>query len=160
MKDLASCIEFVEHHSFVLSAPGFRMLELYAPLYEAPGVQIVKMPLSLVKTITYHRFFKKNLDFWTCVSKLAEKYITREIKLMLRAKLAGHHRDGVVDNSLWKKRITPPPDFDPDYFRGKVESTRDPPLVFIPIPKLESSNGCARSDLPIRSPIFSERIPM
>ncbi len=35
-----------------------------------------------------------------------------------------------------------------------VETNSDPPEIFIPIPKIESSNGCARSDLPIRSLIF------
>jgi len=29
----------------------------------------------------------------------------------------------------------------------KFESNRDPPLVFIPVPKLVESHGCARSDL-------------
>lgn len=29
----------------------------------------------------------------------------------------------------------------------RIETTRDPPPIFIPLPKIESSNGCARSDL-------------
>jgi len=31
--------------------------------------------------------------------------------------------------------------------RTAIEASRDPPQVFIPIPKLVESNGCARSDL-------------
>jgi hypothetical protein len=35
-----------------------------------------------------------------------------------------------------------------------VETNSDPPKIFIPIPKIESTNGCARSDLLIRLLIF------
>ncbi|MEG4287300.1 hypothetical protein QUB68_29765 [Microcoleus sp. A006_D1] len=37
--------------------------------------------------------------------------------------------------------------------KRRVETNSDPPKIFIPIPKIES-NGCARSDLLIRSLIF------
>jgi hypothetical protein len=36
----------------------------------------------------------------------------------------------------------------------RVETNSDPPKIFIPIPKIESTNGCARSDLLIRLLIF------
>ncbi|WP_333043008.1 MULTISPECIES: hypothetical protein [unclassified Microcoleus] len=148
MKDLAFCIEFVEHHSFVLSAPGFRMLELYAPLYETPGTQITTMPLSLVKTITYHRFSKKTFDFWHCVVRLMAQYIGKEIKAMLRVLFATHFFALLV-YIVWVLDTFKSADTEP----CNIESNRDPPKIFIPIPKIES-HGCARSDLTIRSLIF------
>ena len=33
-----------------------------------------------------------------------------------------------------------------DRDRTAIEASRDPPLIFIPLPKIESTNGCARSD--------------
>ena len=143
MKDLAFCIEFVEYHSFVLSTPGFRTVELCAPLYEM-GTQVMSMPPSLLKTITYHNLSKKTLDFWHCVVKLMTQYIDKEIKAMLRVLLATHFFALLV-YIFWTIDTFKSADTEP----CNIESNRDPPKIqiFVPIPKLVESNGCARSDL-------------
>ncbi len=146
--DLLSCIKSVEDEFSLISEMGLPCI------FE--GQQI-------------RRDWKKHRTFWHIVItklkraiKRAIKYeatlVTYEAKLVvqvksLQPKFARHHLRGLAGCSLWAKTITALPDFDPDYFKGKVEGSRDPPLVFIPLPKIES-NGCARSDLPIRSLIF------
>ncbi|MEG4521156.1 MULTISPECIES: hypothetical protein [unclassified Microcoleus] len=154
MKDLAFCIEFVEYNALFLSTPGLRMLELYAPLYETPATQIMTMPLSLVKTITYHNFSKNTLDFWHCVVRLMAQYIGKEIKVLLLS-IGLHFFRALVEFLSWVVEINTAVDVE----CSAIEASRDPPSIFVPLPKIEC-NSCARSDLPIRSLIFSERIPM
>jgi hypothetical protein len=151
MKDLTFCIEFVEYNAFVLSAPGFRMLELYASLSPTSWAYITPIPPSLLKTVIYSTRFsnKKNLDFWSCVIQLVAKYIRKEIEAMLRVWLAIHFFELLVEPFLWIIDTLTAADIE----SSAIETSRDPPKIFIPIPKIES-NGCARSDSLICSLIF------
>lgn len=151
MKDLAFCIEFVEYHSFSLSTPGLRMLELYAPLLYAPGIQITPISFSLVKTITYHNLSRSTLDFWHIVVRLMGQYIGKEIQVLL-VSLGPHFFSALVELFSWATNVNTPVNTK----CSAIESTRDPPTVFIPIPRIESTNGCARSDLSARLFLASE----
>ncbi len=149
MEDLNFYTEFVEESVLALTKPGLTKFECYSALMWAQQPQIMPMPLTLLKTITLHSFSKKDLDFWTCVVKLMAKYIDREIKAMLRACLKTHFFELLVDIFLWVIDTLTTPDTD----LCKIEASRDPPKIFIPIPKIES-NGCARSDSLICSLVF------
>ena len=150
MKDLNFYIEFVERHMILFATPGLPIIELYAPLYETLGAQQIRdIPFSVLKTITFHKLSRKSLGFWACVVALIAKYIGREIKAMHPVLLATHFFSVLVDIFCWVIDTLKSGDTEP----CKIESNRDPPKIFIPIPKIES-NGCARSDLPIRSLIF------
>lgn len=138
--DLLSCIKSVEDEFSLISEMGLPCI------FEGQAIR---------------GQWKKHRTFWHIVItklKLAIKYeatlVTYEAKLVaqvktLRPKFARHNFNGLADNSFGARTITALPDFDPDYFKGKLEGSRDPPLVFIPLPKIEL-NGCARSDLPAR----------
>lgn len=147
MKDLAFYIKFVEYNAFVLSAPGFRMLELYASLFPTPWAYITPIPPSLLRTVIYPTRFanKKYLDFWNFVIQVVAKYISKEIEAMLRVWLAIHFFDLLVESFLWIIDALTAADIE----CSTIETSRDPPKIFIPIPKIES-NGCARSDLSAR----------
>ncbi|MEG4446988.1 hypothetical protein QUB49_35445 [Microcoleus sp. AT9_B4] len=150
-KDLTFCIEFVEYNACLLSTPGVGVLELYCSFFPTPVAQILPLPLSLVKTVTYPTGFsnKKNLDFWSCVIQVVAKYIGKEIEAMLRVWLAIHFFDLLVEPFLWIIDALTAADIE----CSTIETSRDPPKIFIPIPKIES-NGCARSDSLICSLIF------
>jgi len=94
--------------------------------------------------------WKLSINFWWTVIREVEKSIKQSIKQILQAWLGAHFFELLVDIFVWVTEVLA--DIETDLF--KIESSRDPPSVFIPIPKIESSNGCARSDLPIRSLIF------
>jgi hypothetical protein len=95
--------------------------------------------------------WKKYMSFWRYVVGEAGQSIKKAIKEMLSAWLRTHFFELLVDAFLWV--IATLTTFETELC--KIETSRDPPpKIFIPIPKIESTNGCARSDLPIRSLIF------
>ncbi|MEG4409237.1 hypothetical protein [Microcoleus sp. MON2_D5] len=147
MVDLNFCIEFVERNVWALTAPGQTIFEYYTALFWAQEPPIMAMPLipmpsALLKTLVLHGFSKKDFDFWTCVVRLMTQYIGKEITVMLRALLKTHFLELLVDAFLWViDELT-----STDTELCKIETGRDPPKIFIPIPKIES-NGCTRSDL-------------
>ena len=87
--------------------------------------------------------WKLYMNFWHTVIWKAGKSIKKAIKELLRAWLGTHFFELLVDIFVWVTEVLA--DIDTDLC--KTESSRDPPLVFIPVPKLVESNGCARSDL-------------
>jgi len=153
MKDLAFCIEFVEYNAFVISTPGLSILEFYCSFFPTPVALIPPMPLSLVKTVIYPTTFsnKKNLDFWTCVVGVIAKYINQEIEAMLTSCLGLHFLRALVELFSWAINVNTP--VNTKCTATAIETSRGPPSIFIPLPKIECSS-CARSDLTIRSLIF------
>jgi hypothetical protein len=95
--------------------------------------------------------WKLSINFWFSVIREVEKSIKQSIKQILQAWLGTHFFELLVDIFLWVVEALTGADIE-----CEIETSRDPPSIpiFIPIPKIESSNGCARSDLPIRSLIF------
>lgn len=88
---------------------------------------------------------KKNWTFWRAVIYALKKEMEVILKTSLTytwleayfSKLLVHVFFHVVDYSYTTVVIEP----------RQIETNSDPPPVFIPIPKLIESNGCARSDL-------------
>lgn len=148
--DLTSCIKLVEFRVSLLTTPGAWLNEYWWQF--SSGTGITEIPPAVLKTITYRRVSRKDLVFWTCVVGLSARYIRRETKSMLRVWLGTHFLELLVDIFVWLINTLTASDTD----LCKMESNRDPPKIFIPIPKIES-NGCARSDSLICSLIFSER---
>jgi hypothetical protein len=95
--------------------------------------------------------WKLSINFWWTVIREVEKSIKQSIKQILQAWLGTHFFELLVDIFLWVVEALTGADIE-----CEIQMSRDPPSIpiFIPIPKIESSNGCARSDLPIRSLIF------
>ena len=93
--------------------------------------------------------WKKYMSFWRAVIWKVGSTLKNQIKVMLQTWLGTHFFELLVDIFLWiiDTLTTPDADF------CKIERSRDPPKVFIPIPKIES-NGCARSDSLVCSLIF------
>jgi hypothetical protein len=87
--------------------------------------------------------WKLSINFWWTVIREVEKSIKQSIKQILQAWLGAHFFELLVDIFVWVTEVLA--DIETDLF--KIESSRDPPSVFIPIPSLLNSNGCARSDL-------------
>ena len=87
--------------------------------------------------------WKLSMNFWWSVIREVEKSIKQSIKQILQAWLGTHFFELLVDIFVWVVEALA--DIASDFC--KFESNRDPPFLFIPIPKFESSNGCARSDL-------------
>lgn len=87
--------------------------------------------------------WKLSINFWWTVIQEVEKSIKQLIKQILEAWLGTHFFELLADIFVWVVEV----------LAGiatelcKRESNRDPPAVFIPIPKLVESHGCARSDL-------------
>jgi hypothetical protein len=90
--------------------------------------------------------WKLSINFWFSVIREVEKSIKQSIKQILQAWLGTHFFDLLVDIFLWVVEALTGADIE-----CEIETSRDPPKIFIPIPKIESTNGCARSDLLIRS---------
>jgi hypothetical protein len=132
--DLISCIKLVEDDFSFCSEMGIPCL------FEGQAIRAN---------------YKKHRTFWHIVIHKLGRAIKNDIKAMLRVFVGTHFFELLVEMFSWVIDGSTTPDTD----LCKIEASRDPPLVFIPLPKTES-NGCARSDLPIRSLIFSERIPM
>ena len=93
--------------------------------------------------------WKLSINFWFSVIREVEKSIKQLTKQILQAWLGTHFFELVVDIFLWVVEALTGADIE-----CEIETSRDPPQIFIPIPKIESTNGCARSDLLIRSLIF------
>ncbi len=77
-------------------------------------------------------------------------FINEEIKKMLAACLGLHFFRELVELFSWVVEVNAVVDIE----CSPIEASRDPPSIFIPLPKIESTNGCARSDLTIRSLTF------
>jgi len=93
--------------------------------------------------------WKLYMSFWQAVIWGVKKSIKKAVKELLEAWLGTHFFELLVDIFVWITEVLA--DIDTDLC--KIESSRDPPKIFIPIPKIES-NGCARSDSLIRLLIF------
>jgi hypothetical protein len=93
--------------------------------------------------------WKLYMSFWQAVIWGVKKSIKKAVKELLEAWLGTHFFELLVDIFVWVTEVLA--DIDTDLC--KIESSRDPPKIFIPIPKIES-NGCARSDSLIRLLIF------
>jgi hypothetical protein len=87
--------------------------------------------------------WKLYMSFWQAVIWGVKKSIKKAVKELLEAWLGTHFFELLVDIFVWVTKVLA--DIETDLF--KIESSRDPPSVFIPIPKLVEFNGCARSDL-------------
>ena len=87
--------------------------------------------------------WKLYMSFWQAVISGVKKSIEKAVKELLGAWLGTHFFELLVDIFVWVTEVLA--DIETDLF--KIESSRDPPSVFIPIPKLVEFNGCARSDL-------------
>jgi hypothetical protein len=87
--------------------------------------------------------WKLYMSFWQAVMWGVKKSIIKAVKELLEAWLGTHFFELLVDIFVWVTEVLA--DIDTDLC--KIEASRDPPLVFIPIPKLVESHGCARSDL-------------
>ena len=146
--DLNSCIKVVEFRISLVTTPG-AWLNKYWWQFSTPGTGVALIPSVVLQEMTYSRVSKNHLIFWSCVVGLIARDISRELKALLRAWLGTHFFELLVDIFVWVINTLTAPDTD----LCKIESNRDPPKIFIPIPKIES-NGCARSDLLICSFIF------
>ncbi|MEG4048378.1 hypothetical protein [Microcoleus sp. Pol17_C1] len=142
MKDLASCVEIVQH---VVEPRVWSPNEWPLTLFEVP----VDMSIPLGKKCS-----KKHLKFWRVVSNAITYFIRGEIREMLWAWLGTRFFEllAVVELFSWVIDTIKTAVDVVEY--SAIEASRDPPSIFIPLPKIESTNGCARSDLPIRSLIF------
>jgi len=133
MEDLTSCIEIVQYVvEPEVSSPGEWFLTPFAVPPEA-SIRVGK------------KCSKKHLKFWRVVSNTIRYFIKIEIKEILRAWLGTRFFELLVVVKIfsWVVNVLTAFETEP----CKIETSRDPPLVFIPIPKLVESNGCARSDL-------------
>jgi hypothetical protein len=158
MEDLNSYIEKAEHYFYVPETPASLVSRLYLSLFPTPEVFIPPIPPSLVKTITCRSIFdtrstsRKSLDFVDCLVVTMMESLDWEIHLWeihlrevaylrlnffrLLVELVGELSSWVTEINTVVHRA-----------RTAIEASRDPPKIFIPIPKLVESNGCARSDL-------------
>lgn len=87
---------------------------------------------------------KLYMSFWQPVIWKIGKSIKKTVKELLRAWLGTHFFELLVDIFVWLTKVLAD---DTDTELCKIEASRNPPLVFVPIPKLIECNGCARSDL-------------
>jgi len=160
MEDLNSYIEKAKHYASVPETPASVVSQLYFSLFPTPGVFIPPIPPSLFKTLTYWRrsrfrspsTSRKSFDFFGDVVCVMIDSLSWEIHLWgihewevaylrlnffrLLLELLVELFSGVTEINTVVART-----------RTAIEASRDPPQVFIPIPKLVESNGCARSDL-------------
>jgi hypothetical protein len=164
MEDLNSYIERAEHELYVLkTSAASRVSEFYLSLFSTSGVLIPCIPPSLGKMIIdctnfyNRRSYRKSFDFWGDVVVEMMDSLDWEIHLMevayLRLNFFRLLVERLVELFSWVTEINSAVD---DIECSVIEASRDPPLIpiFIPIPKIESSNGCARSDSLIRLLIF------
>ena len=149
MEDLTRYIKLVERSVSLVTTPG-RWLNEYWWQFSPSGTGITVIPPAVLKTITYGRVSRKNLTFWSCVVGFIAKYIGRETKALLRAWLGNHFFKLLANILVWVIEVLKALNTD----LCKIKTSRDPPLIFIPIPKFIESNGCARSDSLICSLIF------
>ena len=87
--------------------------------------------------------WKKYMSFWGAVIWRVRHTLKNQIKAMLQIWLGNHFFELLVDIFLWVTDTLTTADTD----LCKIEASRDPPKIFIPIPKIKSNGGCARSDL-------------
>jgi hypothetical protein len=87
--------------------------------------------------------WKLYMSFWQAVIWEVKKSIKNAVKELLEAWLGTHFFELLADIFVWVTKVL----LALDTNLCKIEASRDPPLVFIPIPKLVESHGCARSDL-------------
>jgi hypothetical protein len=164
MEDLNFYIECAEHELYVLkTSAASRVSEFYLSLFSTSGVLIPRIPPSLGKMIIdctnfyNRRSYRKSFDFWGDVVVEMMESLDWEIHLMevvyLRLNFFRLLVERLVELFSWVTEINSAVD---DIECSVIEASRDPPSIpiFIPIPKIESSNGCARSDSLIRLLIF------
>jgi hypothetical protein len=125
---LTSCIKLVEHQ-FSLYSGGLTWMFAGRPIPKEK--------------------WKKYMSFWSAVIWKVGHTLKNQIKVMLQTWLGTHFFELLVDIFFWVIDTLTTLDTD----LCKIETSRDPPKIFIPIPKIES-NGCARSDLLICLLIF------
>jgi hypothetical protein len=125
---LTSCIKFVERQ-FSLYSGGLTWMFAGRPIPKEK--------------------WKKYMSFWSAVIWKVKRTLKNQIKVMLQTWLGTHFFELLVDISFWVLDTLMTLETD----LCKIETSRDPPKIFIPIPKIES-NGCARSDSLICSLIF------
>ena len=96
----------------------------------------------------------KNWTFWRAVIYALKK----EMELILKAPIThtwlAAYVTRLVTHAFYYVAATllPPRGFEIDTVAvgnetRQIETTRDPPPIFVPLPKLVESHGCARSDL-------------
>lgn len=93
--------------------------------------------------------WKKYMSFWGQVTWKIVHDLINQIRAMVRAFVGTHFFELLVEIFSWVVDVLTALETEP----CKIETNRDPPKIFIPIPKIES-NGCARSDSLICSLIF------
>ncbi|MEG4627915.1 hypothetical protein Q5691_26975 [Microcoleus sp. w1-18aA5] len=157
MEDLNSYIEkYIEKAEPYFShpqTPDSVVSELYLSLFLTPGAFIPPIPPSLVKTIIYPSIFairsttRKSFDFVDCLVVTMMESLDWDIHVMEVAYLLRLNFFRLLVELLgelfsWVTKI----DTVADHDRTAIAASRDPPKIFIPIPKIESSSGCARSD--------------
>jgi hypothetical protein len=125
---LTSCIKFVEQQ-FSLYSGGLTWMFAGRPIPKEKR--------------------KKYMSFWSAVMWEVGRTLKNQIKVMLQTWLGTHFFELLVDIFFWVIDTLTTLDTD----LCKIETSRDPPKIFIPIPKIESK-GCARSDLLICLLIF------
>ena len=168
MEDLNPYIEKAKEYFYVPKTPASAVSQLYLSLSLTPGALIPPIPPSLVKTITYPYINKfgsgstnrKSFDYFDClvvamIESLDWDIHLWNIHLMELAYLRLNFFRLLVELlvKLFSSVTEINTAVDHDLDRTAIEASRDPPKIFIPIPKIES-HGCARSDLPICSLIF------
>ena len=160
MEDLNPYIEKAKEYFYVPKTPASAVLWLYLRLSLTPGVLIPPIPPSLFKTITYPYINKfgsgstnrKSFDYFDCLVVAMIESLDWDIHLWnihlmelayLRLNFLRLLAELLVKLFSWVTEINTAVDHD----RTAIETSRDPPKIFIPLPKIESSSGCARSDL-------------
>ena len=157
MEDLNSYIEKAEYYPYKdkVETPASVVSKLYLSLFPTPGVFIPPIPPSLFKTLTYWRrsrfrsrnTSRKSFDFFGDVVCVMIDSLSWEIHLWEAANLRLNFFRLLVERLAelfsWVTEINTVVDRD----RTAIEASRDPPKIFIPIPKIKSNGGCARSDL-------------
>jgi hypothetical protein len=88
---------------------------------------------------------KRDVGFWRAIIRQVKRDFKKALKVMLRAWLGTHFFELLVEPFLWIMDALTVADIE----SSAIKTSRDPPKIFIPIPKIES-NGCARSDLSAR----------
>jgi len=159
MEDLNSYIEkYVEKAKPYFSSPetpASAVSRLYLRLSLTPGAFIPPIPPSLFKMISYRSYYygigstnRKSFDFVdslvvTMMEALDWEIHVMEVAYLLRLNFFRLLVELLGELFFWVTKI----DTVADHDRTAIEASRDSPKIFIPIPKIKSNGGCARSDL-------------
>lgn len=160
MEDLNSYIKKGQDYFTVRETPASVVSKLYARLSLTPGAVIPPIPPSLFRMISYRSYYyygfggtnRKSFDFMDCLVVAMIESLDWEIHLwVIHLQEVAYLRinsfrllvELLGELCSWVTEINKVV----EYARTGIEASRDPPKIFIPIPKLVESNGCARSDL-------------